>query len=460
MTGSASGLFEELKRRRVFRVAAMYAVAGWVLLQIAEVTFEPLGLPDGSLRALILLVVLGFPVAIVLGWVYDWTSRGIVRTPADADTVTTAHSEGKEQRVSRPAIAVLPFENMSGDPEQDYLGDGIAEDLITRIASWDLRVVARNSSFALRDTPGDVRDMARRTGARYIVEGSVRRAGDRLRVTAQLIDGESGDHVWAESYDRRMGDLLDLQDEVIAAIAGSMGAHLRKLEPADIEKGIELARRATEADPHFASAWAVLSTLVSKALQRMLRADASEAIQEALDAARRALAIEPDLSVAHMALGVACCLAGDRVASERHLLRAIELQPEWPLGHNALGWMLCTSDEPERAIAPLERSLELYPQGVLAVDPCINLAIARFSMEQYDEALAHVDEALAQRPDPFFTVFRVAALANAGRVDEAREVLAAFSGLRLRHLDPLAAFWAPRLKGRLYEGFRRAGVAD
>jgi TolB-like protein len=267
------GLFEELKRRSVFRGAALYAVVAWLLVQIGEATFEPLGLPDGSQRLLIILVALGFPVAVVLAWIFDLTPEGVVRTSDESPAVKhlrtgrridfaiigallivvglmlwgperdpvedelPAAAPGLDLAAvlppenpplpDKPSVVVLPFDNLSGDPDQEYFADGITEDLTTDLARRPrVFVIARNSAFTYKGRAVRVEDVGRELGVRYAVEGSVRRVGDHVRINAQLIDATSGLHLWSERYDRELTDIFGLQNEIVAAILDSVGAEI------------------------------------------------------------------------------------------------------------------------------------------------------------------------------------------------------------------------------------------
>ena len=251
------GLFEELKRRNVFRVAAMYAVVGWLLIQIGEATFDALGLPEGSLRLLIIVVAAGFPVALVLGWIFDWTSEGVVRTPDDPEqTVARLQSHRRidfaiigllvlalgfsvfgpdlERPPSGarglPSIAVLPFNNLSQTNEHELFSDALTEDIITLLArSPGIEVIARHSTFQYKGRSLDVRSVGRELEADYVVEGSLRQIGNRVRVTVQLMDASAGTDVWAETYDRPVADLFAIEDNVTTGIAAGVGDEVFKV---------------------------------------------------------------------------------------------------------------------------------------------------------------------------------------------------------------------------------------
>ena len=211
-------LVAELKQRKVFRVAAAYAVVAWLLIQVVATVGPALKLPDWTLTFTVVLAALGFPVALVLAWVFD-----VVRARSGGSRAVTSPHPGVATTGAADGIAVLPFANLTGEAEHGYLADGIVDDLLTRLqATPGLRVVSRQSSHAYKGRSVDARTIARELACRYVVEGSMRRAGDRVRVTVQLIDALGDRHVWAERYDRRLEDAFQLQDEicdhVVAAI--------------------------------------------------------------------------------------------------------------------------------------------------------------------------------------------------------------------------------------------------
>jgi TolB-like protein len=252
------GLFEELKLRHVFRTAGMYLVVAWLLLQVGETTFEALGLPEGSQRLLIVLLALGFPVALVLAWIFDLTPEGIMRTSGDPAakvahlrtgrridyaiigsllivvglmswrTVPSPRSE--ESLLSdKPSIAVLPFCNLSGNAEQEYFSDGVTEDLTAVLSrSAELLVVSRTSSSQYSCQAADLKQVGHELGVRYVVEGSARRAQDRVRITAQLIDVTTDVHVWSQSYERELSpaNVFDIQLDIARQISNALQVQL------------------------------------------------------------------------------------------------------------------------------------------------------------------------------------------------------------------------------------------
>jgi len=237
--------WEEIKRRKVARVAVAYLVVAWLLVEVVVTVEEPLGLPGWLDTSVIVLVLVGFPLALILSWVFDLTSVGIIRTKhLESITETSEHSvatEGWEHEslldVLPDSLAVLPFTNMSDDPEQEYFSDGLTEDIITDLSLIPgLFVIARNSTFTYKGKSVDIRQLGQEMGVRYVLEGSVRKSGNQVRVTAQLIEAANGHHLWAKKFDRGVEDVFAVQDELtreivtaldVEIVSGERGRHQR-----------------------------------------------------------------------------------------------------------------------------------------------------------------------------------------------------------------------------------------
>ena len=238
-------LWEEVKRRKVVRVAVVYSVVAWLLVEIAATVEAPLSLPGWLDTFVIVLVVIGFPLALILSWAYDLTPTGIERTKnlesSDENPPESPASVSQEQEsqliVLPYSLAVLPFANMSDDPEQEYFSDGLTEDVITDLSLIPgLFVIARNSTFTYKGKSVDIRQLGQEMGVRYVLEGSVRRSGNQVRITAQLIEAASGHHLWAKKYDRGLENVFAVQDELtreivtaldVELISGERGRHQR-----------------------------------------------------------------------------------------------------------------------------------------------------------------------------------------------------------------------------------------
>ena len=233
--------FQELKRRKVVRVAIAYAAAAWLLMQVADVVIPAAGLPESVLRYSLIALVVGFPIVLVLAWVFEWTPQGIRRDPSDqmegepSSLVANSINSNKESTVK--SIAVLPFANLSQNTEEEYFCDGLVEDIITDLSLLhSLLVISRNSTFAYKESSLDIRTIARELGAGFVLQGGVRRVGNRLRVTAQLVDATSGENTWSKKYDSDSEDLFAIQDEITSDIVDTLEVRLVSGEHARIRR--------------------------------------------------------------------------------------------------------------------------------------------------------------------------------------------------------------------------------
>jgi adenylate cyclase len=340
---SWSRLSAELKRRRVYPVIAAYAVGAFILLQLGEITFAPLGLPNWVMVSLIALVIAGFPVAIVVAWIFDITPTGIRRT------------NDQVQQEDRPSIAVLPFVDMSPEKDQGYFCEGIAEEILNALTKIpQLSVAARSSSFQFNAGSGDVRDIGNELGVRAILEGSVRKSDNRIRVTAQLVKASDGYHLWSKTYDEEIQDVFVIQDEIATSIANAMLETLKTHHPMtvstmstsdvsayeyylrgrqffkrfrkrDIEFAMQMFREAIKIDANYALAWAGYADCHS--FMVMYVDPESECQGEASKASKRALELGPDLAEAHASRGLACLVCEEFDDAEEQFVKAIELNP-------------------------------------------------------------------------------------------------------------------------------------
>lgn len=345
----------ELRRRHVFSTVAAYVVAGWLLLQVADATFEPLGLPAWAQRALILAVIAGFPVACVLAWFFDVSGWTIRRTAAAAAPAEGA-DEARRTTPPEASVAILPFTDLSQAQDQDWFCDGLSEEIIDALCCVrGLRVASRTASFRYRDGSVDPRTIGRELGVGAILEGSVRRQDERLRISVQLVDADSGYHLWSEAYDRRMADVFAIQGEIARSVARALKLSLTgpaaeqrgRFAPRNLEayeyylRGRQLVgqttstawqhaptlfRNSIEKDPEFAQAHAGLADILAQAvLWRFARRE--DVLPEATAASRRALELAPNLAEAHVAHGHVLSLAGQNEAATRAFERALELNP-------------------------------------------------------------------------------------------------------------------------------------
>src|SRR5256885_7929023 len=349
-----TGFFDEVKRRKVYRVAAAYIIAAGGAIQLASAAFPAWELPSWALRLVIVLLLLGFPIALMLAWAYDITAEGIRATP----TIATPRSHRRRNiiilvatgviisaaagffllpRVSArkidKSIVVLPFENLSDEKENAYFADGIQDDVLTNLSKiGDLKVISRTSVMPYRGKASNVREIGKALGVATILEGTVRRVGNRVRVSVQLINADSDEHIWAEDYDRDLTDVFAIQTDLSQKIAGELRAKLSPSEKAQIERRPtengeaylafvqghdlftrpdkfrsntenpeQLFEKATKLDPNFAGAFAGLAW-VEDWMYHTFHPTAARK-EKARAAANEAIRLQPDLPEAHLALG-------------------------------------------------------------------------------------------------------------------------------------------------------------
>ena len=342
----ASKFWKEIRRRKVVRVVIAYLIVGWLLIQIADVTIEPLQLPDWSKTLVIWLVGLGFPIAVILAWVLDVTPDG-VRVTESAVT---------ENVPSDASIAVLPFVNISGNPEDEYFSDGLSEELLNLLARLQsLRVCSRTSSFALKGKTVDMPTIAKQLGVRHVLEGSVRRSGDRVRITAQFIDAVDDRHLWSETYDRELQDIFAVQDEIASHIVAALKLTLtsdeqqairsttedanaldyylqgreqfHRTEQGHLEKSREMFEAAIRIDPNYALAWAGLTYVFVDTYWYQKKNRELKWIELAHEASRKAVELAPHLAESHGARGYALYADEQFDAAEAEFEKAIAINP-------------------------------------------------------------------------------------------------------------------------------------
>ena len=537
--------FAELKRRRVFRVMAVYGVVAFGILQVADIAFPLVGLPEWTITLVLLLSLLGFPVAIVLAWAFEQTPEGLKRTEDAAeheiaaiasaplgqrwpvgvaaavgtalflvgawwmfdgpglDSVATVDTDAPVE-----SIAVLPFVDMSPAGDQAYFGDGLAEELLDALAKVEgLVVAARTSSFRFRGEDVDIGDVARQLGVQTVLEGSVRSGGDRVRITAQLVNAD-GFHLWSDRYDftlAEMQDLISVQEEIAQAIvrelllapepAGGqpletlvaqgtdnleaynaflLGRHLaEQRSPESMETASVQFERAVELDPDYALAWAHLAmtnnlrigwgfAIDSAALQRGEFAGDSLVQARGAEAADRALELNPLLAEAYAARGyVHTWIAYDSAAADQAFARAIELNPRFPTAWQWRGEHLSDSSHPEAGIPYLEQAHALDPLSPIIM---VDLAEAYSRAGRYREADSLVASAFELEPDFPPAIQSLAEFArrngDATALVNARERLAASRGVPPGNGRVVAALtFADRHKDAVAE-FRRAVPSD
>jgi adenylate cyclase len=411
--------------------------------------------------------------------------------PATSQKVAGS-SSGRGQAISdRPALAVLPFVNMSGDAEQEYFADGISEDIITGLSKlrWFF-VIARNSSFSYKGKAVDVRRAARELGVRYVLEGSVRKGGNRVRITAQLIDASTGNHIWADRFDGELSDIFALQDEITKKVVGAIEPKLLEAEAVrsqnrlpedldawdmviranslfwrltknDIATAIELLQKAAERYPEYAPAHSQLAFAMLVSGYVGSRVTEQQLQLAAIHAVRAAELDDSDPS-AHLALGFAAFMKRQTTAAAAEFHRALSLNPNFAAAHGYLGWTLAFDGQNDLARAHLEEALRMSPHDPQNAIFNAGLAITYYFAGRYPEAVEYSVKALQQR-STFTAGYRihVASLAQADRIDEAREALAHLK----ESLPDLSVAWVeknvPYTAGpmtKFVEGLRKAGL--
>jgi TolB-like protein/Flp pilus assembly protein TadD len=358
-----------------------------------------------------------------------------------------------EKSIGRPAIVILPFENMSSDTDQEFLADGLVEDLTTALASssW-FTVIARNSAFSYKGRSVKIPDVSRELGVRYVVEGSVRRAGKRVRVSVQLIEGATGHHIWAEKYDRDMDDLFVLQDELTDSICGVLvpsltgaerkrvmsqperdfGAwecfhrgtcHMGGLQAVGHLEARHWLQRAMELAPRWGMPYANDALALVLAITFGRIDDVVVALQQGLASAERGVQLSPHDAEAHNALGWITAFARQYERSQKAFERGIELNASMAGCYHGLGFTYSLSGRPEAAIPPLERSILLSPHDPQMHFRRGHLGQAYFQLSRYDEAIEHILAALQLKDEYGFSYLAAAACGMAGRREEGRALL-------------------------------------
>jgi len=447
---NSSNFFSELKRRNVYKVAVTYAVVAWLLMQIASQIFPFFDIPNWVVRLVVLLLVIGFPVALIIAWAFEATPEGIKRTEA-ADAAgqrsrgnvwiyvvlisaalsvglffvgrytafrTTAES-GRPGGPSLPAksIAVLPLLNESGDPKDEYFSDGLSEELIAALAQISgLKVIGRSSSFRFKDRKEEPKTMGEKLGVSTLLEGTVRKQGDKVRIVAELINAADGIELWTRTFDRELKDIFAVQEEIATAVAESLkvtllGSHENSTQIAtdnveahnaylqghfhfqrrnleDYRKAVDYFDQAIRLDPNYALAYAERSeawTFIGD-----LTGQHEPAWSNARSDAEKAVAIAPDLAEAHAALGFVRFLVDWKFTEGlNELRRAKELSPSNPTANDVLARLIGYLGRIDEAERQGRQAVELDPLSVIAQG---NLARILFCAGKLDEA-----DAIARR---------------------------------------------------------------
>ncbi|HSR40587.1 MAG TPA: tetratricopeptide repeat protein, partial [Longimicrobiales bacterium] len=368
------------------RLALIYAVVGWIVIEAADVILPALSVPDWGVSFVVVAVLLGFPVALVLSWMFESTPEGVRRTTRRSGRGGAALAQGPAER----SVAVLPFVNMSDDKDNEYFSDGMTEEILNALAKVpDLRVASRTSAFAFKGQDRDVLDIAEALRVGAVVEGSVRKAGSRIRVTAQLISAEDGYHLWSESYDRELEDVFQVQDDISRSIVdalkvelvGEQAEHLVERETRsmdaynfylkgryfynrdheeDLRRSLEMYREALERDPDYARARAGIADTWMHLADDWVSPD--EAYPQAKKAANEALDLDDSIAEAHAALGMVLgWFDWEFNEAELALRRAVAANPRYADAHWGLATILPATGRLPEAVDSIRRAVELDP---------------------------------------------------------------------------------------------------
>ncbi len=440
--------FTELKRRNVFRVALVYLVASWLILQVADLVVPILDLPEWSSKLVFLLLALGLPIALILAWAFEMTPEGL-KKEKDVDrsqSITqetgrkidytiiavlvlalsyalyfnNSDSDSNRQTVPVPAadgthsIAVLPLVNMSSDKETDYFSDGLAEELLNLLSKVDsLRVAARTSSFAYKGEDQNIRKIGRELGVGHILEGSVRRSGDRVRITSQLINVADGFHLWSETYDRELTDIFALQDEIAAAVVRAL-----RIELLDEEIAPERVAINPAAYDLFLRGRAELNENIAGSLER------------AADYLKRAIELEPDYAAAMALLGStyldmdefgSLSITESLRLSGPLIEKALQLDPDQPDAWAAQGYRQLRQDQTRAAGESLERAITLAPNHIRALGNYTTVLLSQGRFRENLESVRKLSALDPQNPNHIGTIETT--LANFGENDNVEENL-------------------------------------
>jgi TolB-like protein/Tfp pilus assembly protein PilF len=437
--------FTELKRRNVYKVAIAYAVVAWLLMQIATQVFPFLEIPNWAIRLVIMLIVISFPIALVIAWAFELTPEGLKRTEVADELPTKAprnrvwlyvvvvagvisvgmfflgrYTSSKQiggAELPDKSIAVLPFENLSRDPDNAYFADGIQDEILARLSKIaDLKVISRTSTQKYKSAPDNLREIAKQLGVSNILEGSVQKAADQVRVNVQLINALNDAHLWSDIYDRKLTDIFAVESDIAKMIADTLQAKLTGAEKQmisgrptsdtaayelylkgrslwgkrggdNLRQAIAFYEQAIARDPSYAPAYAALAEAYL-ALPDYTATAAGEAYPKAKAAALKALQLDDKLAEAHTALAALLYNDFDMAGSIAEFQRAIALNPNYATAHQWYGdGPLAAVGRFDESIAECQRAVELDP-----LSPVINVNLGGHLMlaRRYDEAIAQL----------------------------------------------------------------------
>lgn len=438
---------DELKRRNIFRVVVAYSVAGWLIIQICTATFPYLNLPDWLITAVIVFVLIGFPITLIIAWAFELTPEGFKKSKEVSEEESITHQTGKKingiiigtlsaavvfllvervffaestignnskATVENASIAVLPFVNMSSDQENEYFSDGLSEELLNALAKVeDMQVAGRTSSFKFKDQNENITEIGKELGVGHILEGSVRKSGNRVRITAQLIKVEDGYHIWSETYDRQLtsSEIFDIQEEISRAVLNELKVtlfpedetNLTKIPTSDVEAyqlylkanqlmanrdineinlAIELYHDVISMDPAFVEAHSKLA--IAYHLQGSYGNVAFEEVQEKTRSyADQALLLDNNSGEAYAALGLYYQNASNLEKARDAFLQSLELNNNQPYVYGWLGNVYFNLGNVEKSY---EQYMEMYALDPLAPLSIYNRALASWDKKRFEEA--------------------------------------------------------------------------
>jgi TolB-like protein/Tfp pilus assembly protein PilF len=446
--------WRELRRRKVVRVAVSYALIAWIVLQVAGVVFPPLHVPDWVMTWLVLAVILGFPIALLMAWWFERTPKGLVQDNrvvagqgirwifgigvavltvaalawwlvrfyglSNSESTQTRMSANTNAAITENSIAVMPFTDMSAEGDQQYLSDGLAEQLLDRLARVDgLNVVSRTSAFALRDSGKDAKEIGAILGAAYLLEGSVRKADGKLRITAQLIKTSDGFHLWTDTYERDNKDVFAMQDQITAAIATELGKHIG---------GVEKASVSSNAGENTTQDAAALELYMQGRAAWRLRTPGK--LKEAIGFFEQAIARDKKFARAYAGLSDSYIFLADygSLSTEEALskaeaaaIEAITLAPESGEAWASLGLLRMTAGQYRGAETSFKEAMDRDPRYEMAP---LWLARAYGAMGQLRNQQAVLAKAVALNPlEPVVVINASEAASNVGNIVEAERIL-------------------------------------
>jgi adenylate cyclase len=453
----------ELRQRNVFKVAVVYLAAAWLLVQVVNIMFPTFGLPPWTMTLVASLLMVGFPIALVMAWALELTPDGIRRAAVTAapppsatdaaapESATTMLPDVAAVDSGPKSIAVLPFADMSPDHDNEYFSDGLTEELLnvlTRVP--DLKVSSRTSCFAFKGRDVDIRTVADKLQVGYVVEGSVRKAGDRIRITAQLIETGTDSHLWSETWDRDFGDIFAIQDDIAHSIVNTLALKLRSGDEPDATtrdpraydfylKGlsfyhrfgpksqgyaIDLFRRATALDPGFAKAWGGLAG--AHAALAVYHGGGEAARRASAEASSKAVELAPELAEAHVARAISLSAMQQYDDAAREFEHAIRLNPKLFDAWYYYARTALHQNRPRRALELFERAAEVNPDDyqspLLAAPVYRSLGMEDRALDAERRGVMLAERNLEDYPDNARAYFlATSALFSLGRMQEAHQ---------------------------------------